>query len=113
MNGVGLIFGLATAFLVLLIVISALAARELPPTGPVPTHFDIKGKADAFGSRWITLAIVPVSYVLANALILTIGPSARSTPVSQLVTTQVALGLSLLAAHGFVMFLLLRWARSQ
>ena len=62
MNGLGVIVGLAFAFLAMLIGVSAWAARQLPPSGPVPTHFDIRGRADGFGSRWITLGIMPASY---------------------------------------------------
>lgn len=111
-GGLGLILGLAAAFLVTQIAISGWAARQLPPTGPVPTHFDIRGKADGFGSRWITLGIMPAGHVLVNALMLAHGLVAdEPVDLGELLTGQIILGLMLLATHGFIMFLLLRWAR--
>lgn len=112
MESLGIVLGLAILFLAMMIGLSAWAARQLP-SGPVPVHFDTKGKADAFGSRWITLGILPASYIVVLALTLAI--SHGSGPVSplELIVSQLVLGVSLLAAHGFVVFLLLRWARSS
>ena len=112
MNGLGVIVGLAFAFLAMLIGVSAWAARQRPPSGPVPTHFDIRGRADGFGSRWITLGIMPASYVLVNVLMITIGPvTDEPVDMTELITAQLILGVLLLATHGFIMLLLLRWAR--
>lgn len=113
MSGLSLILGLALIFLLLQIAVSAWTAAQLPPTGPVPTHFDIRGRPDGFGSRWITLGIMPVSYVLTNVLIVVIGLVSGGEPpdMAELLTGQLLLGVLLLATHGFIMFLLLRWAR--
>ena len=114
MEGAGLILALVAGFFVLFLLVSAWAARELPDSGPVPTHFDIKGRPDGFGSRWITLSLMPVSYVLVNGLMLAFGFNAgEPVDMNELVTAQLILGATLLATHGFIMFLLLRWARAQ
>jgi len=110
MESLGIVLGLAILFLAMMIGLSAWAARQLP-SGPVPVHFDIKGKADAFGSRWITLGILPVTYLAVIGLTLAIG-WAVGQERSDVLGTQLFLGFSLLAAHGFILFLLLRWARN-
>ena len=103
---------LSGGVMVLMTLMSAWAATQLPD-GAVPVHFNIRGRADKFGSRWIPLAILPACYLLLAAFMAWVGfrtPLGRQAEefVGQLVT-----GVALLGAHAFVMWLLLRWARAQ
>ena len=91
---------------------SAWTASQLPD-GPVPVHFDIRGRADKLGSRWVALAILPICYLLLAAFIAWVG--FRTPPeeqVDQLVGQSVA-GVAILGAHAFIIWLLLRWARAR
>lgn len=110
MEGAVLVVGLALIFLIMQIGASIWTARQLPSDGPVPINFDIRGRADAFGPRWITLGLMPACYVFVNGLILVLD-TLEPNPMSELVVAQVILGALLLATHVFIMFLLLRWAR--
>ncbi len=49
------------------IVASAILAPALPDT--VPTHWDVSGRADAFGPKWMNLLIMPAVMLVFTALI--------------------------------------------
>ena len=103
---------LSAALIVMMALLSAWTASRLPD-GPVPVHFDIRGRADKFGSRWVPLAILPVCYVPLAAFMAWVGfrtPPAEQT--EQLVGQAVA-GAAMLGAHALIVWLLLRWARAR
>jgi len=102
-------------FLLAMLAVSAWMAQRLPPDGPVPVHFDIRGNADRLGSRWVVLSLLPASYLVLTGVIMAIGaaaPPGETDPV-ELIFGHVFASLVLLAAHGLVAFLLMRWARRQ
>jgi hypothetical protein len=103
---------LSAGLLVLMTLMSAWTASQLPD-GPVPVHFDIRGRADKLGSRWVALATLPTCYVLLAAFMAWAG--FRTPPeeqVDQLVGQSVA-GVAILGAHAFIIWLLLRWVRAR
>ena len=91
---------------------SAWAASQLPD-GPVPVHFDIRGRADKFGSRWVPLTILPACYLLLAVFMAWVGFSTPAEKQAEQFVGQLVAGVAMLGAHAFVMWLLLRWASTR
>ena len=113
-----MIGGLAPSILITLFTLAVMAAmsawtsRRLPP-GPVPIHFDIRGRADRFGARWIPLALLPLSYIPIAGLTIALHIDAEPDRMRDLFGGQLFMAVLIPAAHALVMWLLLRWARQQ
>ena len=105
----------SAVFVLLMVAASLRVARRLPE-GPVPIHFNIRGKPDRFGSRWVALGILPATYPLLGIALAVgawiSGPEARGEPDQELAGALIA-GGSILTAHLFILWLLLRWARAS
>src|SRR5262245_44250687 len=69
MSALAATIAVATGVLVAMVVLSVWAAQQLPD-GPVPVQFDIRGKAEELGSRWILLGLLPALYVPTAALMI-------------------------------------------
>jgi hypothetical protein len=106
---------MTAGFLVAMLAVSTWAARELPREGPVPVHFDLRGRPDKFGSRWLVLGLLPVCYLLLTVLLLWIGANAPETEVEpgEILIGHGLASVVILAAHGFIGSLLIRWARQR
>lgn len=92
-------------------------AGQLPVSGEVPVHFNWRGQPDRFGSRWVTLALLPAIYgalCVVTAWMAAIRPD-RISPddVAPALLGHLVTSLIILAAHGLVMWLLQRWVRQQ
>ena len=103
---------LSGGVMVLMTLMSALMASQLPD-GLVPVHFDIRGNADKLGSRWVPLAILPLCYIPLAVFMAWVGISTPPEEQSEQVAGQLVAGISMLAAHAFIMWLLLRWVRAR
>lgn len=100
---------LTAGVLASMVVLSLWAAPQLPD-GPVPVHFDIRGKADKFGSRWIPLGLLPILYVPLGAFMTWVAYASPSQEQGELLFGAGFAGFVTLAAHGLIIWLLLRWA---
>ena len=109
---IGLI--LVTA-LALMAAMSVRADRRLS-RGELPTHFDIRGRADAFGLRWVVLAIIPLSYLGAVALVavlLALAPDSNPPLPGEMLSAYLSMAVIMPVTHGFILWLTLRWARGR
>ncbi len=87
--------------------------RRLPPEGPVAIHFDLRGRGDRLGNRWLVLLAMPIGYLLSSGVTIGAALAAGPGPLWQGLAIQGGLGAVLFAVHLFVMRLLLRWRRSS
>ena len=102
----------ALFYLAVMAAMSWRASKRLPAEGDVPIHFDIRGKADSFGSRWVTLALLPALFavIVAVSLIPAFDGAVIKGP-GGLVLGMIVTGAIVVAAHALIIGLLLRWAR--
>ncbi len=109
-----LAFVISIGFVMAMAGASLLIARRLPD-GEVPTHFDIRGKADQFGSRWVVLGVLPVFYALLACALLAMGyvlGDAFADDAQEAIIGAVIGGALIFLAHCFMLWLMLRWVRS-
>ena len=105
----GLAFSIAAAAFAAMLALSAWAAGKLPAEGAVPVHFNLRGEPDRFGSRWITLGIMPALFLPSVALILWLASAAPSGSLERLTTGMGIAAVTFVVAHGVVIALLMRW----
>ena len=105
---------ITVAALLVMAGMSRRASRQLPE-GDLPTHFDFRGHADAFGSRWVVLAIIPVSHVLIVLVMVGLGiaGTGEPAPAAETVSGYLFLAILMIATHAFILWLTLRWARGR
>lgn len=102
------------AILLLTMIALSRSVNARLPEGEVPVRFDLRGRAVAFGSRWIVLGVMPVFYALMLGVTAATGwlPGGE-TAVGKIPAAQLILGFALLATHVFELWLLLRWVRDK
>ncbi|MFC3100339.1 DUF1648 domain-containing protein [Altererythrobacter lauratis] len=111
------ILAVSALFLGVMLTMSRWLAGHLPASGEVPVHFNWRGQPDRFGSRWVTLALLPAIYgalCVVTAWMAAIRPD-RINPedFAPALLGHLVTSLIVLVAHGLVMWLMLRWVRQQ
>ena len=103
---------IAATVLTTMLALSRRTNARLPADGDVPVHFDIRGNADRFGSRWVVLGAVPASYVFMQVLLIVVGFFLEGeASAGEVIGGQIFLAITFLATHLFVIWLLLRWVK--
>lgn len=89
-------------------------ASRLRPFDQLPTHFDLRGRADAFGPRRVILVTVPAILIttlagIAATLVLVPRDLQNGNPV----VGMAVCGIAVVGAQVLVAWLLGRWAAEQ
>jgi hypothetical protein len=113
MAGLGGGLAVAAGFVALMAGMSWWAAQALPVDGPVAIHFDWKGQADGFGSRWLVLAVVPVAYAALCAIMIAVLPGSMAGGGTPAYRAVLVPGLISVPSHALVLWLVVRWAQAQ
>ncbi|MEZ5743367.1 MAG: DUF1648 domain-containing protein [Sphingomonadaceae bacterium] len=104
----------AVFYTIVMIAMSVRAAGRLPADGKVPIHFNMKGEADSFGNRWVTLALLPALYaIIAAVSLIPVFAGAQTRGPGGIVVGMIVTGAIVVGAHALVIALLLRWADKQ
>lgn len=79
----------------------------------LPHHFDLRGRADAFGPPWVILRFVPIILITAHtAVFILMLASYDPQEASAALVGAAVVALSMVGSLGLISSLMLRWARS-
>ncbi|MXO74673.1 DUF1648 domain-containing protein [Altererythrobacter aerius] len=105
---------IAAVSIVLLLAAAVRTDRRYARFARLPTHFDLRGRADAFGPRMVILWVVPMILMttlagIAALMVVLPAEAQNGNPVVGILIASV----SMLGAQGLIVWPLARWAATQ
>lgn len=105
---------LALPFIAVLLASGAWASRRFAAFDELPGHFDFKGRASRLTPRKVMVWLLPATFsVMLLVISGAMGAIPRELQNGDPTTGILIVGITLVAAQGFVLWLTDRWARGQ